>query len=235
MRELLPAGAVDQAYAIQEINTKFWLDAGRRLVGRKIGLTSRAVQAQLGVDQPDYGMLFADMAYVDGEGIPLEQVLQPRAEAEVALVLERDLRHDRHTIAEIVSAVAYALPAIEVVGSRIADWNIKITDTIADNASAGVFILGATPRKLTDVDVAACAMTMERHGELVSTGTGRACLGNPLNATRWLADVMVAAGRPLQAGDIVLSGALGPMTSVKAGDVIDCRISGLGELRALFV
>lgn len=235
IREQLSEGSVDQAYAVQDINTRFWLESGRRLVGRKIGLTSRAVQTQLGVDQPDYGMLFADMAFADADEIPMTRVLQPKAEAEIAMVLERDLTHERHTPADIVSAIAYALPAIEIVGSRIANWNIRITDTIADNASSGLFVLGTTPRRLSDFDIGLCGMVMERRGVQVSVGSGRACLGNPINAVRWLADVMMRAGRPLKAGDIVMSGALGPMVAVDSGDVIEARINGLGALRAVFV
>jgi len=231
---LLPAGDIAAAYQVQELNTRQWLDQGRRLVGRKIGLTSRAVQSQLGVDQPDYGMLFADMGFVDGDDIPLAQVLQPRIETEVALVLERDLTRERHSAADVISAVAYALPALEIVGSRIADWKISILDTIADNGSSGLFFLGTSPVRLGAFDLALCGMTMSRGGEPVSTGAGRACLGNPLNAARWLADAMVAVDRPLLAGDIVLTGALGPMVALKPGDVIDARINGLGALRAAF-
>lgn len=231
---LLPARDTAAAYQVQEINTRHWLTQGRRLAGRKIGLTSRAVQTQLGVDQPDYGMLFADMAFVDGDDIPIASVLQPRIEAEVALVLERDLPHERHTAADIIGATAYALPALEIVGSRIADWKISIVDTIADNGSSGLFFLGSSPVRLGAFDLALCGMTLSKGGEPVSTGAGRACLGNPLNAARWLADAMVAAGRPLVAGDIILTGALGPMVPLAAGDVVDARINGLGALRAAF-
>lgn len=234
VRDILPEGDLTAAYAVQDLNTAHWVAGGRRLVGRKIGLTSRAVQKQLGVDQPDYGMLFADMAFSDGEEIPLGRVLQPKAEAEVALVLGSDLVHERHTVADIINAVDYALPAIEVVGSRIENWNIRITDTIADNASSGLFVLGTTPRLLRDLDLAQCGMVMERRGDQISLGAGRACLGNPLNAARWLADVMVAVGRPLMAGDILMTGALGPMSVVSAGDVVDARINGLGAVRAVF-
>ena len=234
VRDDLPAGDLDAAYAVQNINTDRWIAEGRRLVGRKIGLTAKSVQKQLGVDQPDYGMLFADMAYGDGQEIPLGQVMQPKVEAEVAFVLERDLRFERPTLAEVTSAVAYALPAIEVVGSRIANWDIKIVDTIADNASSGLFVLGATPRKLSDFDLELCGMVMERRGDQISLGSGRACLGNPLNAARWLAEVMVRVGRPLEAGDVIMSGALGPMAVAAAGDVVEARINRLGSVRAVF-
>ncbi|HLG90428.1 MAG TPA: fumarylacetoacetate hydrolase family protein [Alphaproteobacteria bacterium] len=230
----LPIGDLAAAYAVQDLNTAYWQSRGRRLVGRKIGLTSAVVQVQLGVDQPDYGMLFADMAFVDGDDLQAAAVLQPRLEAEVALVLEDDLRHERHTPADIVSSVAYALPALEVVGCRIANWNISIVDTIADNASSGQFVLGSVPRRLDDFDHSLCGMTLMKEGQPVSTGVGRACLGNPINAARWLADTMVRVGRPLVAGDIIMTGALGPMVPVAPGDAFEARIHGLGAVRAAF-
>lgn len=234
VRDLLADGWVEAAYAAQEINTQRSLAAGRRLVGRKIGLTSVAVQKQLGVDQPDYGMLFADMAMPDGLEIPTSRLIQPKAEAEVAFVLGRDLDDPQLTMADVLRAVEYALPALEIVDSRVADWGIKILDTIADNASSGLYVLGNQPKRLTELDLRACGMVMEIGGEPVSTGAGAACLGHPLNATLWLAQVMARVGRPLKAGDTVLSGALGPMVSVKPGNTVEARISGLGTVRALF-
>ncbi|OWW21641.1 2-keto-4-pentenoate hydratase [Noviherbaspirillum denitrificans] len=234
LRERLVQADMEGAYAIQEINTRSGLARGRRLAGRKIGLTSRAVQAQLGVDQPDFGMLFADMAVGDAEPVALSRLIQPKVEAEVALVIGRDLDCERHTFADILRATEFALPAIEIVDSRIEDWNIRFADTVADNASSGLFVLGGRPVKLSDFDIAACAMEMKRGEETVSRGNGRACLGSPLNAAVWLADVMVRCGRPLQAGDIVLTGALGPMVTVKAGDRFDVAIEGLGAVSTLF-
>ncbi|MHB6912359.1 2-keto-4-pentenoate hydratase [Streptomyces sp. DB-54] len=225
---------VDEAYAVQEILARSWLAAGRRPVGRKIGLTSRSVQRQLGVECPDFGVLFSDMAVPDGAEVPAGAVLQPRAEAEVALVLERDLTHERHTVADVLRATAFALPAIEVVGSRIRDWDITLTDTIADNASCGMYVLGNRPARLADLDLRLCGMVLERRGEQVSTGAGAACLGHPLNAAIWLADTLVRCGRPLRAGDTVLTGALGPMVRTAPGDVLEARIEGLGDVRVAF-
>ena len=234
LRDRLSATDVDAAYAIQETNTRAWLSAGRRLVGRKIGLTSLAVQAQLGVDQPDFGMLFADMAVGDGEPVALGRLIQPKVEAEIALVIGRDLTHERHTYADLIRATEYALPAIEIVDSRIENWNIKFVDTVADNASSGLFVLGGRPLKLGEFDIANCAMRMRRGDEVVSSGSGRACLGSPLNAAVWLADVMAQRGRPLLAGDIVLTGALGPMVVARPGERFDVDIEGLGSVSALF-
>ncbi|WP_067829908.1 2-keto-4-pentenoate hydratase [Actinomadura kijaniata] len=226
--------STDAAYAVQDRLTGHWLAQGRRLVGRKIGLTSAAVQRQLGVDSPDFGMLFADMAVPDGAEIPAGAVLQAKAEAEVALVLEHDLTHERHTVADLVRAVAFVLPAIEVVGSRIRDWDITLADTVADNASCGMYVLGNRPARLSDVDLRLCGMVVERRGEQLSTGTGAACLGHPLNAALWLADTLVKVGRPLRAGDTVLTGALGPMVPAVPGDVLEARIDGLGDVRVAF-
>ena len=234
VRDHLPEGALDLAYSAQEVNTKRALAAGRRLVGRKIGLTSLAVQKQLGVDQPDYGMLFDDMAVPDGWEMSRQQLIQPKVEAEVAFVLERDLDQERLTIADVIRAVAFALPAIEVVDSRVAEWKIGILDTIADNASSGLYVLGATPKKLDALDLRGAGMVMESSGEPVSVGAGAACLGDPLTAMLWLAKTMARVGRPLKAGDTVLSGALGPMAPVKWGEVYEARISGLGSVRAAF-
>lgn len=234
VRELLPAADAEVAYAVQQCNTEHDRSRGRRVAGRKIGLTSASVQKQLGVNQPDYGMLFADMAFADGEDIPWSRLMQPKAECEIALVLETDLVQEQPTVVDLIRATAYALPAIEVVGSRIANWQIGLVDTIADNASSGVFVLGTVPVKLDAFDPRLCGMVMERRGDQVSLGAGAACLGNPLTAAAWLARKMAEVGMPLKAGDVLLTGALGPMVPVSPGDVLECRISGLGSLRAVF-
>ncbi|AWL13189.1 2-oxopent-4-enoate hydratase [Saliniradius amylolyticus] len=234
VRELLAGGGIDAAYRVQQINTDYAQQQGCRLVGRKIGLTSKVVQTQLGVDQPDFGALFADMAVCEGEEIAMSRLMQPKIEGEVALVLESDLAMDNPTIADVISASAYVLPALEIVDSRVANWDIRIEDTVADNASSGLFVLGGTPKLLNQVDLKACGMSLFRRGEPVSTGAGQACLGHPLSAAVWLAKTMSRLEQPLRTGDIILTGALGPMVPVQAGDVFDCEISGLGSVRASF-
>lgn len=234
IRDLIDETAVNAAYAAQEINTRRWLDEGRKLVGRKIGLTSKAVQTQLGVDQPDYGMLFADMDIPDGEAIPLQRCHQPKVEAEIAFIVGKDLDAEQLTIADVIRGIDCALPALEVVGSRVRDWDIRITDTIADNASSGLYVLGQTPVSLGDFDPRLCGMVTYEGGQPVSVGAGAACLGSPLNAALWLARVMAKVGRPLKAGDVVLSGALGPMVSAEPGKVYEAHIEGLGSVRAAF-
>lgn len=234
VRELLPDGDLDDGYEVQTL-VHARGSRGRRRVGRKIGLTSPAVQRQMQVDTPDFGVLFADMAYGDSEPIPFGDLLQPRVEAEVAFVLGADLPEHEVTGPELIGAVEFVLPAIEVVDSRIADWDISIFDTVADNASSGLFVTGGSPRRLQDIDdLRACEMTLVADGQVVSSGTGAACLGHPLNAVVWLANAVARRGEPLRAGELVLSGSLGPLAPVRPGEVYEAQISGLGSIRAAF-
>lgn len=231
VRELLGTSTdIDVGYAVQQVNFERSLAAGRRITGRKIGLTSKAVQQQIGVDQPDFGTLFADMEYGDGVDIPAARLMQPRAEAEVALVLDRDLDNAPHGFAEVIRAVAFALPAIEVVDSRIEGWKISLVDTVADNASSGLYVLGSRPVPLRKIDVRALPMVMLVNGDEVSSGSGAACLGNPLHAARWLADTMSRRGAPLRAGDVVMTGALGPVHSIAEGDEVVAEFGDLGTV-----
>lgn len=228
--ELAPLG-VDGAYAVQERLTSRALAAGRRLVGRKIGLTSKAVQAQLRVDQPDYGMLFADMEFGDGEEVPFARFIQPKVEAELAFCMERELTDPQASLTEVIGAIAYVLPAIEIVDSRIADWKISFADTVADNGSSAFFLLADAGRPLAGLDLEGAAMEMTVNGAVASTGVGAAALGNPLNAAAWLARTLAARGEPLKAGDILLAGALGPMVALTPGDAVIARVAGIGECR----
>lgn len=204
--ELAPLG-IAGAYAVQVENIEYWQSQGRRVVGRKIGLTSVAVQRQLGVDQPDYGALFADMCLVDGEPVPAGAVLQPKVEAEAALVLKRDLERPDLTISELIASIDAVYAAIEVVGSRIAGWDISILDTIADNASS-----------------------MEIDGVEVSSGIGSNCLGHPYRAALWLARRMAELGTPLRTSDVLMTGAMGAMAPLAGGSTVTARIDGLGTV-----
>jgi len=232
IRDLLDEGDVRAAYLVQQEARRRYLAAGRRVVGRKIGLTSEAVQRQLGVDQPDYGVLYADTVFPSGSVVPTSGLLQPRIEAEVAFVMATELAAPDVTPLEVQRAIEWVAPALEIVDSRIADWDISITDTIADNASAGRTVVGevrAWPRALENK-----GMSLWRNGKLSSTGNTSACLGHPLVALHWLARRLADAGDPIQPGDLVLSGALGPMVAVRAGDAIRAEIDGVGGVEVAF-
>lgn len=229
LRDVLePTDAVG-AYAIQAINTRYWTEAGRRIVGRKIGLTAKAVQTQLGVDQPDFGVLFDDMEIADGGVLPASRALQPKAEAEIALILGRDLDDPDATPETVAAAVEYAVAAIEIVDSRIADWKITFADTVADNGSSAFYVLGQERKPLAGLDLYTCGMALEVNGAVASLGAGVACLGHPLNAAAWLARTLGGLGEPLRAGDILLTGALGPMVALAPGDLVVAKIGGLGS------
>jgi 2-keto-4-pentenoate hydratase len=234
VRDLIGHADAGAAYAVQKRLTAARVAQGSTVVGRKIGLTSAAVQAQLGVDQPDFGVLFDDMAYVDGDVIPVGRLLQPRVEAEIAFVLAEDLAEGALDRARMHGAVEYAVAAIEVVDSRIAGWDITFGDTVADNASSGLYVLGTDRRTLDEVTPVEVGMQMWVDGDLVSTGTGAACLGDPLEALAWLARTARDFGDPLRAGQLVLSGALGPMHPIHPGAAVDAEITGLGTVSVTF-
>ena len=222
------------AYAIQQVNTNHKLVDGARIVGKKIGLTSIKVQEQFGISTPDFGILFDDMEVLNGLSLPISEVMQPKIEGELAFVLGGSLDNDKLTIVDIINSIDYVLPSLEIVGSRIENWNIRIADTVADNASASHYVLGHTPKMLDDIDIVNCKMNMTINGELKSSGSGKDCLGSPLNAVLWLARKMQAVGQPLQAGELILSGSLGPMVVVNAGDHVDAEFEGLGSVSISF-
>jgi 2-keto-4-pentenoate hydratase len=235
VRHLLPDASLSTGYAVQRLLTDARLTDGHRVVGRKIGLTSPAVQAQLGVDQPDFGVLLDDMARGQDELIDITQLLQPRIEAEVAFVLDADLDADDVDAASVRAAVGDVVPALEIVDSRIADWDITLVDTVADNASSGLYVLGASTGRLGDRDLREVTMTMvDGNGATVSAGDGAACLGDPVNALVWLARTAKTYGEPLRAGEVVLSGALGPMAPVAPGSSFTADLTVLGTVRARF-
>ncbi len=237
LRDIIGLEDLETAYKIQAINNDLLIKNGARITGRKIGLTSKVVQKQLGVDQPDFGLLLDTMEVLNNDSISMSELMQPKVEAEIAFVMAKDLPNHTVSIVDIINSIDYALVAIEIVGSRIENWNIKITDTIADNASASHYVLGHTPVKLSDFDVVNCAMKMEKftdNWEEVSSGNGAACLGSPLNAMLWLANKMAELGTPLKAGEVILSGALGKMAGVEAGQTFRASIEGLGSVSVSF-
>lgn len=232
VRDLVPT-TVEAGYAVQQLLTEASLARGRRVVGRKVGLTNPVVQTQLGVDQPDSGVLFDDMAVADGEVVDTGRLLQPRIEAEVAVVLGADLHGDEDDDA-LRAAVAQVVAALEVVDSRIAGWDLTIVDTVADNGSSALFVLGRDAVPLGDLDLRDVVMTLGRDGERVSSGRGVDCLGDPLAALGWLARTASGQGAPLRAGDVVLTGALGPMVPVVPGSTYSAEVSGLGGVSVTF-
>jgi 2-keto-4-pentenoate hydratase len=234
VRDLLGSIDIESAYAVQRLLTERRLAAGAVITGRKIGLTSPSVQQQLGVDQPDFGVLFADMDVSHLPEVPSDRLLQPKAEAEIAFRLGADLMDGDLDRAQVRAAVSEAAAALEIVDSRIASWDITITDTIADNGSSGLYVLGSVWLPLNAVEPRDVTMRMYVDDELLSEGTGAACLGDPLEALAWLARTARDYGQPLQAGQVVLSGALGPMVPATPGMRIRAELSTLGTVSAEF-
>ncbi|GAA1718562.1 2-keto-4-pentenoate hydratase [Dietzia cercidiphylli] len=230
VRDLIGEDLAD-AYAVQELGIQRRVEAGARRVGRKVGLTSPAVQKQLGVDQPDFGVLL-DQMHVTGDGVVSGPTLiAPRIEAEIAFVLAEDIDDPDPQL--VRRAVGHLTPALEIVDSRIQDWNITITDTIADNASSGLYVLGSAQSSLSEFTPAEALMTLTINNRIVSRGTGADCLGDPLNALVWVAQTAARLGRPLRAGEVVLSGALGPMIPFRPGEHVRATVAGLGIVDAV--
>ncbi|MGE4373390.1 MAG: 2-oxopent-4-enoate hydratase [Xanthobacter sp.] len=229
-----PDITLEDAYRIQERYVARRIQAGETVVGKKIGVTSKPVQDALGVFQPDFGILLSGMVHEDGATIDLSTLIQPKAEAELAFVLKEDLKGPGVTAMDVIRATDYVLPCFEIVDSRITNWDIRIQDTVADNASCGVYVLGTQkgdPRKL---DLTLAGMVVEMNGELHSTGVGAAVQGSPANAVAWLANTLGALGIPFKAGEVILSGSQSPLIPVADGDELVCTIGGLGSCRMRF-
>jgi 2-keto-4-pentenoate hydratase len=225
---------IEDAYAIQTINIDRRTAAGQRVIGRKVGLTSAPMQELLGVDEPDFGVLTDEMIVEDGDLIPLSRLVQPRVEAELAFVMARDLAGPGVSTATALDAIAGALPAVEIVDSRVADWKIKLVDTVADNASSGLLVVGGRMRPVADLDLRLLGVVVSRNGELLDTGAGAAALGNPARCVAWLANKLGSLGAGLRAGDIVLPGAVHKMVPVKPGDVFRAEFAHLGAVTVRF-
>jgi 2-oxopent-4-enoate/cis-2-oxohex-4-enoate hydratase len=224
---------IEHAYRIQERMIARRVQAGEKIIGKKIGVTSKPVQDMLGVYQPDFGQLTSGMHYEEGE-LPIGGLIQPKAEAEVAFVLKRDLKGPGITAADVIRATDYVTPCFEIVDSRITDWKIKIQDTVADNASCGVYMLGKSRRKVTDLDLTLAGMVLEMNGELFSTSAGAAVQGGPVNAVVWLANTLGRLGIPFLAGEVILSGSQSTLIPARVGDTLTCTVGGLGSCTVRF-
>jgi 2-keto-4-pentenoate hydratase len=218
------------AYAVQRVTYDAWVQAGRKPAGHKIGLTSKAVQEQLGVHEPDYGILFTDMVLQSGALIEPRAVLQPRVEPEVAFLLKADLAGENLTPDAVMAATDYVVPAVEICGSRIKAWDIRLEDTIADNASSGLVVLGSQRQKPNLADLAEIAVQVRLNEVTVAEGRGAACLGNPANAVAWLAGALTRLGHGLRAGDLVMSGAMAKMMPAEPGSRFDVDFGAFGSV-----
>ncbi|HNA04960.1 MAG TPA: 2-oxopent-4-enoate hydratase [Rhodocyclaceae bacterium] len=235
LTEREPGITIEDAYRIQERMVSHRLDAGESIIGKKVGATSRAVQDLLKVNQPDFGFLLSGMVYGEGEAIPMQRLIQPFAEGEIAFLLKHDLIGPGITNVNVLRATECVMPCFEIVDSRITDWKIRIQDTVADNASCGVLVLGdhaVDPRK---VDLGLTGMVIEKNGEIACTGAGAAALGHPANAVAWLANTLGRLGIPLKAGEVILSGSLGTLVKIAAGDNLRLSLGGIGRCSVRFV
>lgn len=230
-----PEMTLEDAYRISERMLARRLEAGERVIGKKIGVTSKAVMNMLNVHQPDFGYLTDRMVYANGDSIPVSrELIAPRAEGEIAFVLKRDLCGPGVTNAQVLAATECVMPCFEIVDSRIQDWRISIHDTVADNASCGAFVLGDTAISPRRLDLTTCGMVMEKNGEICATGAGAAALGSPVNCVAWLANTLGRFGIALKAGEVILSGSLVPLVPVTAGDYVHVSVGGLGTASVRF-
>lgn len=229
-----PELGIGDSYAIQTYNIDRRLAAGARVCGRKVGLTSKPMQQMLGVDEPDFGVLTDDMMVEDGDEVAVGRLVQPRIEAEMAFVMERDLQGPGVTTGNALAAIAGVMPAIEIVDSRVADWRIKLVDTVADNASSGMLVAGGNLRRVTDLDLRLIGVAVSRGGRLIDTGAGAAALGNPARCVAWLANKLGEFGSVLRAGDVVLPGAVHRMVAAKPGDFFRAEFGHLGAVTVRF-
>lgn len=229
-----PEITLDEAYRIQLRFVERRVEAGERIVGKKIGVTSKPVQEYLGVFQPDFGQLTSDMVYQEGDVIDLGGLIQPKAEAELAFVLKEDLKGPGITAMDVIRATDYVSPCFEIVDSRIRDWKILIQDTVADNASCGVYVIGSAKADPRDVDITMAGMVLEKNGELFSTGVGAAVQGSPANAVAWLANTLGELGIPFKAGEVILSGSQSNLVPIADGDELVCTVGGVGGCSVRF-
>jgi 2-keto-4-pentenoate hydratase len=231
----IPELTAADAYAIQLAGIDAKRREGRKVVGKKIGLTSQAMQRMLNVDQPDYGHILDDMIVEDGGEFPVGNLIQPKIEPEIAFILDRDLKGPGVTAVQVLAATRFVMPALEIIDSRIEGWKIKLCDTIADNASSARVVLGGTPRRVDQLDLKLIGMVLEKNGRVAQTGAGAAVLGHPANAVAWLANAIGEFGVTLQAGEVVMPGAISAAVDVAAGDLLRASFDGLGTVSVRFV
>jgi 2-keto-4-pentenoate hydratase len=235
LTELDPTITVEEAYQVQLFTIQGKVEAGQKVVGKKIGLTSLAMQKLLGVDQPDYGHLLDGMVVENGGEISRDRVLQPKVEAEIAFILKKDLVGPKVTATDVLLATDYVVPALEIVDSRITDWKIKLQDTVADNASSGLYVLGGKPLSVDQLDLAQVGVILYKNGEIMNTGVGAAALGHPANCVAWLANKLSEFRITLKAGEVILSGALSAAVNAEPGDHFQARFAHLGDVSVRFV
>jgi 2-keto-4-pentenoate hydratase len=234
LTETYPGITVDEAYRIQIQNVEVRLAGGRKVVGKKIGLTSPAMQQMFNVAEPDYGHLLDDMLVYQGVEVPASRLLQPRIEGEIAFILERDLTGPGITPTDVMRATAGVAPALEIIDSRVRDWKIKIQDTVADNASSAAFVLGANLISPVGIDLRCVGYVMMKNGRLATTAAGAAVLGSPAQSVAWLANKMGEYGITLKSGEIILSGSAAAAIGVQAGDSIHLTVDRVGDVECYF-
>lgn len=231
---LNPEITIEEAYQVQLQTIEGKVTAGEKIVGKKIGLTSLAMQQMLGVNQPDYGHLLDGMMIDNGGEIATNQVLQPKVEGEIAFILKNDLKGPNVTVIDVLAATDYVVPALEIVDSRVKDWKIKLEDTVADNASSGLFVLGDKKLPIDGLNLAQMGMVLYKNGQIVNTGVGAAALNHPATCVAWLANKLADYGIILKAGEVILSGALSAAVVGEPGDYFQARFAHLGEVNVHF-
>lgn len=236
LSERIPDFDVELAYQVQRIGIEEKLREGDSIRGRKVGLTSRALQQMVGVDEPDYGVVLESTVFDSDQPVPTADMIQPRVEAEIAFVLERPLRGPGIRPVDVLAATRWVLPSLEIIDSRIADWKIQLADTVADNASYGRVVLGTAAARPEGFDLRLLGMAMYRNGVLFNTGAGAAALGHPANAVAWLVNKLSEFDESIEAGELVMPGALSaPVVDIRPGDVVTAEFDRLGAVTARFV
>jgi len=230
-----PLMTIDDAYAIQVKRIEVATKQGDQITGKKIGLTSLAMQNLLGVDQPDYGHLLKSMHVEDATVVSLNQLFQPKVEGEIAFVLKEDLVGPNVSVEDVLRATDYVVPALEIVDSRIKDWKIKLEDTVADNASCGLYVLGTNKVNIDDVDLKTIHMQLIKDEVVINEGKGTDVLGDPALCVAWLANKLSEYGVTLKAGEVILSGALSAAVEAKHGNTFRAKFTQIGEVTVEFV